>query len=560
MVIGRFLAVILTLAAGCTPKQEVDMMLHSGRIYTVDSAFSITEALAIDQGVIVATGTSEVLLESYHTANKIDLEQRFVYPGFIDAHCHFVNYSNSLMYADLTATASFDEVITLLIEQQKQRPAEWVLGRGWDHEDWPVKEFPHRMQLDEAFPDVPVFLTRVDGHAAVVNSEALRRAGVNESTQVDGGSFITENGKLSGVLIDNAMDLVSQFIPETTTDELVNMIYAAQQHCLEVGLTSLHEAGLDHDQIKLIDSLQKSEELKLRFYAMLNPKEENYQRYMNHGPYETERLKVSSIKLYADGALSSRGALLLQPFSDDPQNSGLALHSAEFLQKHMELAAQHNFQVNTHCIGDSAARWILSIYGDYLKEKNDKRWRIEHVQVMHPDDFQKFGAYSVIPSVQSLAATTDMHYAEQRLGPERVKSAYAYRELMDQNGWIANGSDFPVEPMNPLFSFYALVMRKDFNDFPDGGWQMENALNREQALKAMTSWAARAAFEEDRIGSLEIGKQADLVVVDQDIMTCPAADIPGVKILSTYIAGEEVYRKEDFTKKMVFKYPYLKKR
>ena len=536
---------VFALISGCDAKQQVDLILHNGNIYTVDSAFSIAEALAIADGMIAAAGTNEEILQSYHAASTIDLKQRFVYPGFIDAHCHFINYSRSLMYADLTATTSFDEVIAVLIKQHSRRPGEWILGRGWDHEDWQIKEFPHRRQLDEAFPGVPVFLTRVDGHAAVVNSEALRRAGVDESTLVDGGSLIRENGMLTGVLIDNAMDLVSQHIPEVSESELVPMMATAQQHCLEVGLTGLHEAGLDHQQIALIDSLQKLEVLKMRFYAMLNPNEDNYRRYMYNGPYETDRLKVSSIKLYADGALSSRGALLLRPFNDDQQNAGRALHSEDFLRKQMELAYQHNFQVNTHCIGDSATRWILSVYGDYLKGKNNKRWRIEHVQVMHPDDFQKFGLYSVIPSIQSLAATTDMHYAEQRLGSERIKSAYAYRELMDQNGWIANGSDFPVEPMNPLFSFYALVTRMDFNHFPAGGWQMENALSRDQALRAMTIWAARASFEEHRIGSLKPGKQADLVILEQDIMTCQSEDIPHIEVLSTYIAGEEVHLKQN---------------
>jgi predicted amidohydrolase YtcJ len=320
-------------------------------------------------------------------------------------------------------------------------------------------------------------------------------------------------------------------------------ILSAQENCFAVGLTSVHDAGLDKAVIDMMDRLHQSGELKMRINAMLNPTEENFEYYLKKGPYQTDRLHVTALKLYADGALGSRGALMIEPYSDDPGNYGLQVASEEYLRNMAQLADSFGYQVNTHCIGDSANRLMLDIYGSILKEKNDKRWRIEHAQVVHPDDFEKFGKYSIIPSIQATHATSDMYWAGDRLG-ERLPYAYAYKQLLEQNGWLPNGSDFPVEDINPLFGFYAAVSRKDKEGFPEKGFQKENALTREQALRTMTIWAARSGFDDDRIGSLEPGKMADFVVLEKDLMEVPEKELFAIKVIETWIEGTRLYSAE----------------
>ncbi len=529
----------------CANKTQVDQILHNGTIYTVDETFSTAEAMAVKNGKILATGEADVIMEKYTSGEVIDLEGGFVYPGLIDAHCHFVSYGLSLQNADLTGTSSFEEIIEILKEHQAKYPSEWILGRGWDQNDWEHTEFPSKDKLDLAFPGKPVLLTRIDGHGAIASTEALRRAKVTRETRIEGGALITKDGALTGMLIDNAISLVRRIMPKASKQDYMNSIMQGQRKCFEVGLTSVHDAGLAYETIALIDSLQSAGELKMRIYAMLSPGKKNYEHYLLKGIYKTERLNVSSIKLFADGALGSRGALLFEPYSDDPGNLGLAVNTDKFLREQCELAYEHGYQVNTHCIGDSANRWVLDMYGTFLKEKNDRRWRIEHSQIIHPDDFSKFGEYSIIPSVQSTHATSDMYWAEDRVGPVRIKGAYAYRKLLEENGWLPNGSDFPVEHINPLYGYYALIARMDHEGWPAGGFQKEQAFNREQAIRAMTIWAARSAFEEDEKGSLEPGKLADFIITGEDLFTAAEQDIPGLMIRQTYIGGEMVYTRKD---------------
>ena len=346
---------------------------------------------------------------------------------------------------------------------------------------------------------------------------------------------------LTGVLIDNAMGLVSKVIPPPAEEEEIQSLLQAQKNCFEVGLTSVFDAGLDKRTIGLIDSLQMTGKLKIRMYAMLSPTEENFKKYMFQGVYQTDKLTVRSVKLYADGALGSRGAKLLKPYTDDPGKAGLLVSDPEWLKEICQKAFDNGYQVNTHCIGDSANRLMLTIYGSLLKGKNDSRWRIEHAQVVAPPDFDLFGKFNIIPSIQTTHATSDMYWAKDRLGQERVKGAYAYHQLLEENGWLPNGSDFPVEDINPLYGFYAGVARKDLSGYPEEGFQMENALTREEALKAMTIWAAKSGFEENRSGSLERGKFADFVVMKEDLMHCDIDQVPKIKILKTFVQGEEVF-------------------
>jgi len=537
-----FIPIILLLAFhSCANKTQVDQILHKGTIYTVDEMFSTVEAMAIKNGKILATGEADVILGKYAASEIIDLEGSFVYPGLIDAHCHFVGYGASLQNADLTGTGSFEEIIKILKEHQAKYPSEWILGRGWDQNDWEHKEFPTKDQLDLAFPGKPVLLTRIDGHGAIASTEALRRANVTKETRVKGGALIIKDGALTGMLVDNAIGQVRRIVPEANKQDVLNSLMQGQSNCFEVGLTSVHDAGLGYQTIDLIDSLHRTGELKMRIYAMLSPGKKNYEHYLLKGIYKTERLNVRSIKLFADGALGSRGALLFEPYADDPGNLGLAVNTDKYLREQCKLAYEHGYQVNTHCIGDSANRWFLDMYGSFLKGENDRRWRIEHSQIIHPDDFRKFGEYDIIPSIQSTHATSDMYWAEDRVGADRIKGAYAYKDLLEENGWLPNGSDFPVEHINPLYGYYALIARKDHKGWPEGGFQKKQAFSREEAIRAMTIWAARSAFEEDEKGSLEQGKLADFIITGKDLLTIPKKDIPELRVSQTYIGGEMVF-------------------
>ena len=535
---------IISLALSCSPaKEKADLLLIHGQIYTVDEAFSRCEALAIKDGRILDRGSSEDILSQYEAPETCDLKGAYVYPGWIDAHCHFFGYGMNLNAVDVARTSSVDEVIRMLKAHQAEHSGTWITGRGWDQNDWPEQEFPDKGMLDEHFPDTPVLLRRIDGHAAWANTRALELAGVNAASQVEGGAVLLKNGEPSGILIDNAIGLVGAKIPPPTRDDMIQALKQAEQNCFSVGLTSVNDAGLPGTVVALIDSLHRAGALQIRINAWLSPSEENFRDYVEKGPYQTDHLSVNTLKLFTDGALGSRGARMIEDYTDDPGNKGLFVTPLEGIENLSRRAYQHGFAVATHCIGDAANRETLKIYASILGGKNDRRWRIEHAQIIHPEDFHYFGDYSIIPSVQTTHATSDMYWAEDRVGPERMKGAYAYRQLLEQNGWLPNGSDFPVEKINPLFGFYAGVTRKDQSGWPASGFQMENALNREQALRAMTIWAARAAFEEELKGSIEKGKLADFVITQTDLMTADASELFAIAVEATYSGGKLVYSK-----------------
>jgi len=535
------ITLFLILISCNAQKTRADLLLTNGKVYTVDQEFSTAEAIAISDHRIIAVGTSREILRKFSAAEVVDLHGAFVYPGWIDAHCHFFGYGMSLNAVDLTGTGSVDEIISILLENRDRYQGSWITGRGWDQNDWEVQEFPDRYMLDQYFPDTPILLRRIDGHAAWVNSAALRIAGVTASSGVEGGKVILSGGKPSGILVDNAIELVASRIPPPADTDMVQALQLAEENCFSVGLTSVYDAGLSKHVVQIIDSLQSTGSLKIRMNTMLSPSQENFAYYVEKGPYQTDYLSVNTIKLYTDGALGSRGARMIEPYSDDPGNYGLYVTPLDTLEKFCRKAYEHHFAVATHCIGDGANRETLRIYASILGGKNNRRWRIEHAQVIHPDDFHYFGDFNIIPSVQTTHATSDMYWAEQRLGSERIKGAYAYMQLLDQNGWLPNGSDFPVEQINPLFGFYAGVVRKDQSGYPGEGFQTENAITREQALRAMTIWAARSGFEEDRKGSIEPGKLADLVVTNTDLMSASESELFRIKVQRTYSGGELVY-------------------
>ena len=524
-------------------RQPADLLVYNATVYTVDSAFRQAQAFAVQDGKFVGVGTAEELRGQFAAKEEVDADGQFIYPGFYDAHCHFYRYALGLRDANLVGTNSWGEVVQQLQKQRQQYPeGAWLTGRGWDQNDWARKEFPTKDTLDALFPNTPVFIIRVDGHAALVNQKALDLAGVTARTPISGGTITKDaRGQLTGLLVDNAVGLVSAKIPEPTAAEAETLLLQAQQQCLAVGLTSMADAGLEKAQVDRLDQLQTAGKLKVRLYAMLAPTKENKDFYLKNGPVFKDRLTVNSFKVYADGALGSRGACLVEPYHDRPKETGFLLSTEQEFRALAKLLAASKFQMNTHAIGDSANRIILNIYGEALKGQPDRRWRIEHAQVITPADMGKFGQFGIVPSVQPTHATSDMYWAGERLGAERLKTAYAYAELLKQYGQLALGSDFPVEDINPLFGFHSAVARQDAKNYPAGGFQMENAITREQALRGMTTWAAHAAFEEKQKGQIKPGMVADFVVLKTDLLKMPNEQLRGAKVQQTWIAGEKVF-------------------
>lgn len=535
------LSVLLTGSCMQSQKINTDLIIKNTTIYTVDDEFSKATTMAIKDGEIIAVGGDDIL-KKYISENVVDAKGNFIYPGFNDGHSHFLGYGiNISKYANLIGTNSFEDVISKLEEHDKEFPSNWQLGRGWDQNDWENKDFPDNTILNEKFPDKPVVLTRVDGHAVIANDFALKVIGITKDSKIDGGEVIVKNNRPTGVLIDNAADLMKNAIPEFSRDEKSMALIKAQENCFAMGLTSVTDAGLNKEDILLIKKLQDEGKLKMKIYAMINPNEENFEYFYKLGPQHYNRLTVTSVKLYSDGALGSRGALLLEPYSDDPENYGLQMHPLTYYKKMCQRAYDANFQVNTHAIGDSGNRIMLKTYAEVLKEKNDRRWRVEHAQVVNPSDLMYFKNYSIIPSVQATHCTSDMYWADERLGKERIKTAYAYKDLLKQNGWVVNGTDAPVEGFSPLKTFYAAVVRKDAKLWPDGGFQKENALSPEEALKSITIWPAKGSFDEQTKGSLEVGKKADFVILDRDILNSDEKELMDTKVVATYVNGEKVY-------------------
>lgn len=522
-------------------QQTADLIITNAKIYTVNQKFEVAESMAMTNGKILAVGKTSDILKNFKSKNVQDLQGKTVLPGLIDAHCHFTGYATDKWKCELWGTKSFDEIVARMSEYAKTAPKEWLYGRSWDQNDWAVKEFPNKQKLDELFPDRPVYLKRIDGHAAVANQKALDIAGITLNTKVAGGEIEKKNGKLTGILVDNAMLLVEKHIPEIGDDMTIQYFADLQKTCFSYGLTSLHDCGITERTLGLLEKAQTQDVLKMKIFALLEDNPEYYDRWVKKGRYTNKNITVGGFKVYSDGALGSRGACLLHDYSDKKDWKGFLLSEREHFENLAQKLKNTNLQMCTHAIGDSANRTILQIYGEVLGIKNDRRWRIEHAQIVNKNDFDLFGKYSIIPSVQPTHATSDMYWAEERLGKERLKYSYAYEDLFKQNGWLPLGTDFPVEEINPIKTFYAAVARKDAKHFPANGFQKENALTREQALRGMTIWAAKAAFQENEIGSLEIGKSADFIIVNQDLMKVEEDQILETKVLETYSSGNKVF-------------------
>jgi predicted amidohydrolase YtcJ len=539
----QLFAILVVLLCSSCINQRVDLVVHHAQIYTVNEAFATAEAMAVQDGKIVAVGTNDEILKNYQADSVVDAKGATIYPGFVDAHAHFLGYGQSLYAVDLMFANSWEEVLERVQAFVATHPGNgWIRGRGWDQNRFPGKAFPTNAELNALFPDRPVLLERVDGHASIANDKALQIAGVKAGQTMVGGDFVVAGGKLTGLLIDNAVGVVERNVPAATKEDYKNWLTAAQQNCFATGLTTITDCGLSPNDIDMIDALQKSNDLKMRLYVMLSDKPSSYtSSYFTNGGYTTDRLMVKGVKVYGDGALGSRGAALLAHYSDQPGWGGFLLSSQAHFDSVAAKLINTDFQMCTHAIGDSANRVVLKVYEKYLKGKNDKRWRVEHAQILNPIDFDYFGKYSIIPSVQPTHATSDMYWAGDRLGAERLKGGYAFQQLLKQNGWLPLGTDFPVEEINPFKTFLAAVARQDAKGFPAGGFQMENALTREQTIRGMTIWAAKANRMEKQVGSIEVGKKADFILLDKDLMKVPTDSILHVKVLKTYSNGERVH-------------------
>jgi len=440
----------------------------------------------------------------------------------------------------LVGTKSFEEVIDRVKAFYKDKEVSVIRGRGWDQNDWEVKKFPTKEQLDELYPSIPVVLERIDGHAYIVNQKALDLAGITVATKFAGGSIEINNGELTGVLVDTPMALVDQVLPKPTLEESSEALKKAEQISFSYGLTTVNDAGLNKEVITLIDSLQTIKALKIRVYAMISNNEDNLAYYLPRGIIKTDRLYVGAVKVYADGALGSRGAALKAPYTDKPNHYGAMITTQEELFSLANRIAKSNYQMNTHAIGDSANIAVLRAYTQALSDLKSRRWKVEHAQITSPIDFD-FYKNGIIPSIQPTHATSDMYWVEDRLGSDRMNGAYPFKSLLKASGTLALGTDFPVEQVSPFLTFYAAITRQDQEGYPKSGFTPKELLSREETLKGMTIWAAHSNFQEKERGSIEVGKMADFIVLNNDLMKVPVVEIPTTKVLATYVNGELVY-------------------
>jgi predicted amidohydrolase YtcJ len=544
---------VLAVAAPFVGAQPApaDLIVTNARIYTADDARPRVEALAVRGGRIAFIGSAREAEALRGPATRVvDAGGETVIPGMVDAHAHFAGLAETLRSVDLTGTRSQAEAVARVVARAKTLPpGTWIQGRGWDQNAWGDTRFPTHDPLSAAVPGHPVYLTRVDGHAAWVNAAAMQRAGLTRAARdPDGGRILRDAaGAPTGVLIDRAQGLVTRVIPEPTRAETRQGLTDAMAVMHRWGLTGMHDAGASRALIELYDEMAGAGALPLRLYVMIGDDSAALAHYFAKGPVagaHDGHLWVRAVKLYADGAMGSRGAALLEPYSDDPNNLGLLLSAPAHIRDVAARGLAAGFQVNTHAIGDRGNRVVLDAYEQALAARPtaNHRFRVEHAQVLHSDDLPRFAQLGVIPSMQASHQTSDMYWVGKRLGPTRTLGAYAWRSLLESGVVIPNGSDFPVEAVNPLISFHAAIARQDARDWPAGGWLPEQRMTREEALKSMTLWPAYAGFQEEELGSLSVGKRADFVILDRDIMRVPAELVLGTRVRSTWLGGREVYR------------------
>ncbi len=579
VVLKFFIFLSLVLAFNSCGKNMPDKIFINGKIYSLDDKNSIYEAMAVKDGLIFDLGTNEKILKKYSDAEKIDLNGAVVFPGFIDSHGHIIGYGDNLLQIDLVGTESQKEIAELVRKKaQELKEGEWILGVGWDQNDWEDKSWPDHKILDEAAPDNPVALTRIDGHALWVNKKALELAGITKNTPNPAGGEIKKdkNGNPTGLLIDNAMNLVYKVIPPPDEEDLIKTVLVSTENLVKYGITSVHDMGVSERTIEIYKKLADEGRLPLRIHAYIDGAGETWNKYLKEGKltgYANNFVNVDGIKLFVDGAMGSRGALMTEPYQDDPGNLGLLLLSENEIYKIARDALSKGLQVATHAIGDSGNYLVLNAYErafNELKTENH-RFRIEHVQVIKPEDAKRLAKLGVVPSMQPVHATSDMPWAEARLGPVRVKWSYALRMVLNESKMIAGGSDFPVENPSVLEGIYAAVTRQDKNGRPknaddvlqlikekkwvlskegikdpknfEGGWYPDQKLTIDEAIKCFTKWAAYSVFEENKKGTIEIGKWADFTILDKDLYNINPEEILKTNVIMTIVNGKIVYKK-----------------
>jgi predicted amidohydrolase YtcJ len=529
-------------------RRIADLILISGRVITLDDPEPrpTPTAVTVAAGRILYVGDDAGALAYRGPASLVvDLAGGVVIPGFCDAHAHLYGLGKSLREIDLNGTLTPAEAAARVGDAALATPrGTWLQGRGWDQNDWPGRKFPQRDLLDRVTADRPALLRRVDGHAAWVNSAALRAAGITaETPDPDGGRVLRdERGEPTGILIDNAIDLVNGIVPPVDLPERRRRVLLAAEHCLAQGVTGVHDAGAKSEQLTLYRQLAADGELPLRVYAMLEDDPATLDTWLAAGPYQSRdrMFTARAVKLYADGALGSRGALLLADYEDEPGQAGLQITSTEHLRDVAVRAARAGFQVCTHAIGDGANRLVLDLYEEVMRELDlhDARWRIEHAQIVHPGDLGRFAALGVIASMQPVHCTSDMDWVEDRLGVDRCQGAYAWRTLGETGARLCFGTDFPVERVNPLEGLYAARTRRRRDGGPSGGWRPQECLDARTALRLYTAGGAYAAFQEEELGAVRAGMLADLTVLDGDPLAGPPEDLLRMRPILTIVAGK----------------------
>jgi predicted amidohydrolase YtcJ len=541
----RYLLILslLFLGASCMKGKSVDLVIHNAKIHTMDDKNTIAQAIAIKDGKIVEVGPDRQIMNKYSADEFIDAEGKDVFPGFADAHGHMMSLARQKLSANLVGSSSMEELVVRVEKYAQRKERAVIVGGGWDQSLWNSKELPTNKALNEKFPKKPVILYRIDGHAILVNDAALKKYGIDATTKVEGGAILTNpDGTLTGILVDNAIPLVSEKVPDFSDQELAGALKEIQQELFAYGITDVHEAGLSTHDFQLVRNLVQSDQLTIGIYGMLYPTKENASFAKKHGFLKEKNLLVRSFKVIGDGALGSRGALLKQPYSDDPHNHGLLTTSLADMSRYSSLAELTGYQLNIHAIGDSTNRLVLDLISEYSKRKTDHRWRIEHAQVLDPKDFDLLASSGAFPSVQPTHAVSDQRWAEERLGSSRLKGAYAYNSLLARSGMLAIGTDFPVEDINPFLTIHAAINRKNAENDPISGFLIEEALTEEACLRGMTIWAAFASFQEKTKGSLEKGKEANLVILEHPFLTKGTVH-PNFSHV-TFLRGKRVYSME----------------
>jgi len=547
------LIIMVSLLTGaCSTGPLADLVLINGKVATVNAEFEIAESVAVRADKIVFVGSNDAVMKFVGKKTKvIDCTRLLIIPGLIEGHGHLMGYGKALERLDLVGTKSYQEILKrVALTINGKEPGEWILGRGWDQNEWQIQEFPQHELLSKIAPDNPVYLTRIDGHAGLANAKAMLIAGVNAGTVTPAGGRILKdsNGLPTGIFIDNAEDIITDFIPRNTTIQRGSTIKRAVHELIKFGLTGFHDAGVPPERVSDFKELIDQGELGIRVYAMLSDTVladmESFLKANEVYRYGNNELTVRSIKMYSDGALGSRGAALLEPYTDRPDESGLILTESDHLLEVARASLATGFQMNTHSIGDAAIRATLNVIEQALSENptDDHRFRIEHSQIVSQQDIPRYKELGVIPSVQPPHTVSDMNWTEDRVGPERVKGAYAFRAFISAGCILPCGSDVPVESPDPINGIYRAVTRQDENGLPDGGWYPEQRMTVEEALKGYTIWAAYAAFQEDIVGSIEVGKLADFTIIDKDILTIPAKEILTTKPVYTIIGGKILYQ------------------